>query len=31
MRNYGPSTSFVTILAHVVYGAFVGGFMALAG
>jgi hypothetical protein len=29
MRNYGPSTSVLTILAHVVYGAFVGGFMAL--
>jgi len=30
MRNYGSRTPFVTIVAHVAYGAIVGGFIALA-
>ncbi|GKQ36056.1 hypothetical protein [Streptomyces sp. A012304] len=29
MRNYGPSTPLVTVLAHVGYGAIVGGFTSL--
>ncbi|MFG2639651.1 hypothetical protein ACGFYP_01510 [Streptomyces sp. NPDC048370] len=29
MLNYGPSTPVVTALAHIVYGAVVGGFTAL--
>ncbi|MFD7627414.1 hypothetical protein ACFV7Q_15485 [Streptomyces sp. NPDC059851] len=29
MLNYGPSTPVVTVLAHVGYGAIVGGFTAL--
>jgi hypothetical protein len=29
MRNYGPSTPVVTVLAHAGYGAIVGGFTAL--
>lgn len=31
MRNYGPQTPLVTIVAHVAYGALVGGFTHLAG
>lgn len=31
MRNYGPQTPLVTIVAHVAYGALVGGFTQLAG
>ena len=31
MRNYGARTPLVTILAHVAYGALVGGFTQLAG
>lgn len=31
MRNYGPGTAVVTLLAHIGYGALVGGFAALAG
>jgi hypothetical protein len=30
MRNYGPGTPVVTVLAHVGYGAIVGGFTTLA-
>jgi len=30
MRNYGPSTAFVLLIAHGAYGAIVGGFAALA-
>lgn len=30
MVNYGPSTPVVTLLAHVAYGAIVGGFTSLA-
>ena len=30
MRNYGRGTLVATLLAHVAYGAFVGGFIALA-
>ncbi|GAA0571402.1 hypothetical protein [Actinomadura livida] len=29
MRNYGPSTPLVTVLAHVAYGSIVGGFTTL--
>lgn len=29
MLNYGPSTPLVTVLAHVAYGAIVGGFTSL--
>lgn len=29
MRNYGLATPLVTIVAHIVYGAIVGGFVAL--
>jgi hypothetical protein len=29
MLNYGPSTPLVTVLAHVVFGAMVGGFTSL--
>jgi hypothetical protein len=31
MLNYGPQTPLVTVLAHVAYGAIVGGFIQLAG
>ena len=31
MRNYGRGTLVATLLAHVAYGAIVGGFIALAG
>jgi hypothetical protein len=31
MLNYGPTTPVVTVLAHVGYGAIVGGFTALGG
>ncbi len=31
MRNYGPQTPIVTLVAHVAYGAIVGGFISLAG
>jgi hypothetical protein len=31
MLNYGRPTPFATILAHVAYGAIVGGFISLAG
>ncbi|MDX2938402.1 hypothetical protein [Streptomyces ipomoeae] len=30
MRNYGPGTPLVTVLAHIGYGAIVGGFTGLA-
>jgi hypothetical protein len=29
LRNYGPGTPVVTLIAHVTYGAIVGGFTAL--
>jgi hypothetical protein len=29
MRNYGPGTLIATLLAHIAYGAIVGGFIAL--
>jgi hypothetical protein len=29
MRNYGHGTAVVTLLAHVAYGAIVGGFVAM--
>ena len=31
MLNYGPQTPLVTIVAHIAYGALVGGFTQLAG
>jgi hypothetical protein len=31
LRNYGPQTPLATIVAHVAYGAIVGGFVAMAG
>jgi hypothetical protein len=31
MRNYGPGTLIATLLAHIAYGAIVGGFIALGG
>jgi hypothetical protein len=31
MRNYGRGTPIVTLLAHIAYGAIVGGFTSLAG
>ncbi|MCZ4097426.1 hypothetical protein G3I60_07290 [Streptomyces sp. SID13666] len=31
MLNYGPSTPAVTILAHIAYGALIGGFASLSG
>jgi hypothetical protein len=31
MRNYGRGTPVVTLLAHVAYGAIVGGFASMAG
>jgi hypothetical protein len=31
LRNYGRGTPIATLLAHVVYGAIVGGFAAIAG
>jgi hypothetical protein len=31
MRNYGPQTALVTLLAHIAYGTIVGGFTALGG
>jgi hypothetical protein len=31
LRNYGPQTPIVTVIAHVAYGAIVGGFVSLAG
>jgi hypothetical protein len=30
LLNYGPSTPVVTVIAHVAYGAIVGGFVSLA-
>jgi hypothetical protein len=30
LRNYGRQTPLVTIIAHIVYGAIVGGFVSLA-
>lgn len=31
MLNYGPSTPVVSVLAHIAYGALIGGFASLAG
>ena len=31
MHNYGRSTPLVTILAHIAYGAIIGGFLGMAG
>ena len=31
MLNYGPQTPLVSLVAHVAYGAVVGGFVSLAG
>jgi hypothetical protein len=31
MRNYGRGTPVATLLAHIVYGAIVGGFISIAG
>jgi hypothetical protein len=31
MRNYGRSTPIATLLAHIAYGAIVGGFLSIAG
>lgn len=31
MLNYGPSTPAVSVLAHIAYGALIGGFASLAG
>jgi hypothetical protein len=31
MRNYGSRTPIATLLAHVAYGAIVGGFASIAG
>jgi len=31
MVNYGPSTPLVNLVAHVAYGALVGGFISLSG
>jgi hypothetical protein len=31
MRNYGRATPVVALLAHVAYGAIVGGFVSMAG
>jgi hypothetical protein len=31
MRNYGRQTPIVTLVAHLAYGAIVGGFVALSG
>jgi hypothetical protein len=31
MRNYGRGTPIATLLAHIAYGAIVGGFASLAG
>jgi hypothetical protein len=31
MRNYGRGTPTATLLAHIAYGAIVGGFVSLAG
>jgi hypothetical protein len=31
LLNYGPSTPLATIVAHVAYGAIVGGFVSLSG
>jgi hypothetical protein len=31
MRNYGRGTPIATLLAHIAYGAIVGGFVSLAG
>jgi hypothetical protein len=31
MRNYGRRTPLVTLLAHIAYGAIVGGFVSIAG
>jgi hypothetical protein len=31
MRNYGRGTPIVTLLAHIAYGAIIGGFTSLAG
>lgn len=30
MRNYGPRTPEITLVAHIIYGVLVGGFIALA-
>jgi hypothetical protein len=31
LRNYGRGTPIATLLAHVAYGAIVGGFVSIAG
>jgi hypothetical protein len=31
MRNYGSATPVATVLAHIAYGAIVGGFVSIAG
>jgi hypothetical protein len=31
MRNYGHGTAIATVVAHIAYGALVGGFVAMAG
>ncbi|MEH0421197.1 hypothetical protein [Streptomyces sp. B21-083] len=31
MLNYGPSTPIVSVVAHIAYGALIGGFASLAG
>ena len=31
LRNYGRGTPIATLLAHVAYGAIVGGFVSMAG
>ena len=31
MLNYGPQTPLVNVVAHIAYGALVGGFAQLAG
>ena len=31
MLNYGTQTPLVALLAHIAYGALVGGFVSLAG
>ena len=30
LRNYGPATPVITVVAHILYGAIVGGFTLLA-
>jgi hypothetical protein len=31
MRNYGRGTPIATVLAHIAYGAIVGGLVSIAG